>query len=368
MMRSKLSYIRGSQVVNFADLKILINEEKPCGENIRNHTVDRDVYFKIKDARGMARAAERVVNPGENVSLSPLWQEVSNLGLHILSSISKDIEVLAWLAEAQVRLNGYPGLRDVYDLTVSLLEQHFEELHSIGDDDDEERFAPFAGLNGIGSEGTLIQAIRLTPLVPGAKFGQFSLWDFQVSQRPGEERIREELENAFSNLNVAQISAQIAAVNECISLFDRMTEILEERCGSLAPASSNTRNVLSEAAAALRFLAHVPESEQGVAGGDKAISDVAAQQSSTTHATEQAVLRRPTAESISSREEAFEILLAVARYFKKAEPHSPISLSLETLVRRGRMGFSELLAELLPDSHQRQSVLTAAGIRPTDSS
>lgn len=353
--------------MNFADLKLNISDERPCGENIRNNTGMREVYFKIKDARGLARAAERMVNPGENISLSPIWQEVSNLGMQILSSMSKDIEVLAWLMEAEIRLRGYPGLRDVYDVTVSLLEHHFEGLHSIGDDDDEERFAPFAGLNGVGGEGTLIQAIRLTPLIPNVKFGQFTLWDYQVSQRPGEDRVREDLENAVSGMDVAHVAAQMEALNECISLFDRMTEILGDRCGAHAPASSNTRNVLHEAAAALRILAHLPDHENRPQAD--AENDPSASTDADGHPVGTAVVtRKPTVETIASREEAFEILLAVARYFKKAEPHSPISLSIETLVRRGRMSFSELLAELLPDSHQRQAVLTAAGIKTSDSS
>lgn len=354
--------------MNFADLKLPINDERPCGENIRENTSMREVYFKIKDARGLARAAERVVNPGENVSLSPIWHEVNNLGMQILSSMSKDVEVLAWLMEAQIRLRGYPGLRDVYDVTVSLLEHYFEGLHSIGNDDEEERFAPFAGLNGVGGEGTLIQAIRLTPLIPSAKFGQFTLWDYQVSQRPGSDRVREDLENAIESVDVADVSEQMRALNECIALFERMTEILGERCGALAPASSNTRNVLHEAAAALRVLAHLPEQDDR----PEDISDAAIVESASAGESQvvpvQAAARKLTVEGISSREEAFELLLTVARYFKKTEPHSPISLSIETLVRRGRMGFSELLAELLPDAHQRQAVLTAAGIRPTDSS
>jgi len=60
----------------------------------------------------------------------------------------------------------------------------------------------------------------------------------------------------------------------------------------------------------------------------------------------------------------FELLVAVARYFRRTEPHSPISLAIETLVRRGRMDFSELLAELLPEQQARNAVLTAAGIQP----
>lgn len=97
-----------------------------------------------------------MVNPGENVSLSPLWQEVRTLGLRILTSYSKDIEVLAWLTEAEVRLNGYAGLRDVYGLTVSLLEQFFDALHSIGDEDDE-RFCAICRSERDWQRGTLIR-------------------------------------------------------------------------------------------------------------------------------------------------------------------------------------------------------------------
>ncbi|OWV80465.1 type VI secretion protein [Rhizobium sp. R635] len=282
--------------------------------------------------------------------------------MQILSSRSKDIEVLAWLAEAQLRLNGFSGLRDVYVATASLLEQYFDTLHSIGDGDFEERFAPFAGLNGVGGEGTLIQAIRLTSLIPGGRFAHFSLWDFQLSQRPNEIERRKELQQAAAEAGVAQMSAYLGVLTECIAAFDRMVEILDEHCGDQAPPSSNTRNVLQEAAAAIRLLAGIEDS-------------VAASEAPAAHAPEplhpagaeetEAVRPRPiSAETIRSREEAFELLAVVARYFRRTEPHSPISMSIETLVRRGRMDFSELLAELLPEQHARNAVLTAAGIQP----
>jgi type VI secretion system protein ImpA len=87
-------------------------------------------------------------------------------------------------------------------------------------------------------------------------------------------------------------------------------------------------------------------------------------QASETDESEAIGLRPVSAEMIRSREEAFELLIAVARYFRRTEPHSPISMSIETLVRRGRMDFFELLAELLPEQQTRNAVLTAAGIQP----
>ncbi|MBY5326104.1 type VI secretion system protein TssA [Rhizobium leguminosarum] len=339
-----------------------LEQNPPCGENVRSNTISREIYYRIKDARNAARTAERSIIPGETIAIAPAWHDVSNLGLQILSSKSKDIEVLAWLAEAQLRLRGFSGLHDVYVATVSLLDKHFDALHSIGDGDVEERFAPFAGLNGVGGEGTLIQAIRLTSLIPGGKFAQFSLWDFQLSQRPNETERRKELQQAAAEAGVAQMSAYLGVLTGCIAAFDRMVEILDIHCGDQAPPSSNTRNVLQEAASAIRMLA-------GIEAPLAAPQALASQGSEPLQATEtdegEAVRPRPVGtEMIRSREEAFELLIAVARYFRRTEPHSPISMSIETLVRRGRMDFFELLAELLPEQQTRNAVLTAAGIQP----
>ncbi|MEB2844170.1 type VI secretion system protein TssA [Endobacterium cereale] len=341
-----------------------LDETRPCGENVRESTSARPIYYRIKDARNAARAAERGITPGENIGLSPIWQDVSNLGLQILTSESKDVEVLAWVAEAQVRLRGFEGLRDVYQSIVSLLENHFDDLHSIGDEDFEERFSPFAGLNGVGSEGTIIQAIRLSSLIPEGKFAQFSLWDFQLGQRPGEDDRREDLQQAALEAGVANMSAHLHVLMECISAFDRMVEILDERCGRQAPPSSNTRNVLQEAASAIRVLAGISDAEP-VQVAEIAPESASSDAGTVATAEEPARTRPVTADSIRSREEAFELLIAVSRYFRRTEPHSPISMSIETLVRRGRMDFSELLAELLPEQHARHAVLTAAGIQPS---
>ena len=253
-------------------------------------------------------------------------------------------------------MRGFEGLRDVYQAIASLLDKHWEKFHSVGTDDLEERLAPLSGLNGVGGEGTIIQAIRLSPLVPGTKFGQLSLWDFQLSQRPNEGKRREELNQAALEAGTAAMSSHLNAVVGCISAFDRLVAILNERCGQMAPPSSNTHNVLQEAALALRALAGIAPS-----------SGETHTEPQQPEGSAEPIESRPkiaSADAIGSREEAFELLLAVARYFHRSEPHSPISMSIETMVRRGRMDFSELLAELLPEQQARNAVLTAAGIQP----
>ena len=345
------------------DLREIISplgQDSPCGENIRVAPKYQEKYYRIKDARNAARSVERSASPNDNIRLTPAWHEVNELGLQILSTNSKDIEILAWLAEAQLRLRGFEGLRDSFTAMMSLLDNYWEELHSIGDDDIEERLAPLAGLNGVNSEGSLIQAIRLTSLVPNGSFAQHSLWDYQLAQRAGETERRDLLHEAATEAGMAAMASHLAVVNDCIASFAKLATVLTERCGDRAPPSSNTRNVLQEVAAAIRDLTGLGAEE----GNAMPVAAAETQASAAADPAPAASAPRPLVPgSIGSREEAFEILLTVARHFRRTEPHSPISLAIETLVRRGRMDFSELLAELLPEAQTRNAVLTAAGIQ-----
>ncbi len=194
-------------------------EYADCGENIRHNSQNRKIYHIIKDARGMARSAERTVIPGEILKPSSHWETVHNLGWQIITSASLDIEILAWLIEAELRLGGFRGLRTMYEKLTVIVAQHWDALRSVDDDDEAERFSPFAGLNGLGAEGALVQPLRLASLLPAGKFGEMSLWDFQLGQRPGEAARREKLHQAASEAGRQAMSAHLCDVTGALMAF-----------------------------------------------------------------------------------------------------------------------------------------------------
>ena len=67
---------------------------------------------------------------------------------------------------------------------------------------------------------------------------------------------------------------------------------------------------------------------------------------------------------MQTREEAFRALLQVAEFFKRTEPHSPISYGLEQAVRWGRMPLPDLWAELIPEESARLQLFKLVGIQP----
>jgi type VI secretion system protein ImpA len=68
------------------------------------------------------------------------------------------------------------------------------------------------------------------------------------------------------------------------------------------------------------------------------------------------------ASRVQTREEAFRALLQVSDYFRRTEPHSPVSYALEQAVRWGRMTLPELLAELIEDQGSRREIFKRTGI------
>ena len=55
-------------------------------------------------------------------------------------------------------------------------------------------------------------------------------------------------------------------------------------------------------------------------------------------------------------------LKAVADFFRRSEPHSPLPFALEQAVRWGQMPLPQLLRELIPDEGARHNLFKLTGI------
>jgi type VI secretion system protein ImpA len=66
--------------------------------------------------------------------------------------------------------------------------------------------------------------------------------------------------------------------------------------------------------------------------------------------------------AIRNREDAFRELGKVAEYFRRNEPHSPVSFALEQVIRWGRMSLPELMQELIPNEDARHDMFRLTGI------
>jgi type VI secretion system protein ImpA len=360
--------------IDLAPLLAPIGDDAPTGVNLRDVSDGSD-YFRLKDLCTDAREAERRVERGDP-DASPgearrMWERAASDLQSALATRTKDLELAAWLIEALVRGHGFAGLRDGFRLVAGLVNTHWDALHWIRADylDEAEPGAKgqaIASLNGEGAEGALLAPMRRVPITPAAAPGPFAFWQVEAATRRGdlseiEAVVREtdpdEAKNPFYPVLLADIAGAQAALSE-------MTEAFREKMGSgTMPPTSQLREALETIAATVRRiagpLAEVP-GEAAEAGGEGVAA--AGTPTGAPASGGRAGTARPG--TFETREQAFAMLLAVAKFFRDREPHSPLSYTLEEAVRRGRMPLPELLSELLGDNETRNRLLSAAGIRP----
>lgn len=354
--------------------------DAPCGVDLRLWAGGDADYFQIKDLRAAARAIERRADADDEAQSSlGEWPRIRALATTLLESRTKDMEIAVWLTEALVRLDGFAGLAAGFGLISGLVERYWEQLFPLPDEEGMAlRLAPLAGLNGIGAEGTLIQPIRKVPLSPPDGNGApVAFWHYELAQRairvpdarqrPGRTPPPDldELARRVTAASPEHKAALVADIRACRAAFAALDAQLARLCGAEAPPSSTIAHILEEVEDAVLFLTGhrdqpPPVPTAAAAGGENAPAPagaVPAQPSANGDTL-------PSAGAIASREDAFRLLEEIGRYFRRTEPHSPLSYSIEDLIRRGRMPLPELLAELLQDQNARHTLLTAAGIRP----
>ena len=363
------------RVIDIDSLLQPISEDLPAGADIREDVSPSSVYYRLKDARSGARAAERAGDADDGGLLAE-WRLVLELAPEVLAGQAKDLEVAAWYVEALARAYGFAGLRDGFDLSRQLVETFWDGLFPMPDEDGiETRVAPFAGLNGEGGDGTLIQPMRKIPLSEGDPV--FAAWQYEqaleIAQITDEEVRQRRLDTGGMTMEMIEASlaqctpgffaSLMEEIDAAIASFAALSAAFDAQAGHDAPPASNIRSRLVSirgiaATVSSGRLPEAPEPEADVApdSGASAPADGAP---------------RPAAaavnpDAIVSREQAFKILGKVAEYFRKNEPQAPTAYAIEELVRRGQMSFTELLDELMEDSDARKRLLIANGLRNPD--
>jgi type VI secretion system protein ImpA len=352
-------------VIDLAALLAPISEDAPAGLNLRSVN-DGAEYFRLKGLRDDARDLDKQEERGEGVdpgAARRAWEMLAAEAQGALATQSKDLELVAWMIEGLVREHGFAGLRDGFKAATGLAITFWDTLHFIREDDlaDAEPTAKgqaIAGLNGEGVDGTLMAPLRKLAITPNIHPGPFAFWQADAALKKQDlteiEANAREADRRFYPLLLADIGAAKAAISE-------MTEVLRERMGSgNMPPTGQLREALDAIAEMVRRIAGPLAEEPVEAAGE------AAEATSGGEAAPAAGGRGGTARpgSFETREQAFAMLLAVAKFFRDREPHSPLSYTLEEAVRRGRLPLPELLSELLGDDETRNRLLTAAGIKP----
>jgi len=369
-------------VIDIEALLAPIPGEAPAGADLRQDSSPSSVYFQLKDARSAARRAERAADEEGEERQVPEWQTILSVAPTVLAEQSKDLEITVWYIEALLRAHGFAGLRDGFALTAAMLDRYWDSFLSLQDDDGlVTRLAPLSGLNGVESDGTLMQPLRKVQItVASGEHKALSYYDYEqataLSQIADAAARQRRIDRGGVTLEIFASSvaagggrfyvALIEDIEATIAQFGALASLLDAKAGADSPPTSTIQDLLDAILQTVRnqskdlVAAVAPAPDPAAATAAEATTDGA------PAATAAAGGVPSTGTALRNREDALRTLLQLAEYFRTTEPQSPLATILEEAVRRARMSFADLLAELLPDQAQWRAALTNVGIRPPD--
>lgn len=346
--------------------------ESRGGEDLRESDDPNNAYRRIRDFRTDAREQERQADiAGEShAEAKQNWQAVWTEGQEYLQTVAKDLEIVAYMVEASIRLGGLGGLTQALRLTKELVENFWGELLPTPDEDGiETTVRPIARMNG----DVISYPLARIEMTAEGSVGPFVAWQYtqaqQLENMAADERDERVSRGAVTmelfNRAVAetpveffrQLQADIAAVRTATT---ELHEAFEAKVGEEdAPFFSKFEAGYTDAETILRLTAgdrlSIEDEEAGQGGSE---SDA---RGDSTGGGGGAPSSQKSGD-VGSREDAFRMLENVARWFEKHEPQSILPSEIRKAIKRGRMSPQELYADLIDDETVRHSLYRDVGI------
>jgi type VI secretion system protein ImpA len=364
------------EILDFEMLLSPCENNSPFGDDSRLDSSINSLYFKVKDARSAARSIERATEQGNNPeNQTPDWDTVVELSEELISTKAKDLEIASYLIEGLARTNGFPGIRDGFKLIKEITENFWDGLYPSPDEDGLlTKIGPINALNGIDSEGVLLQPIRRISLTTIGSTRCFSMADWinvckleNLDQDTLVKRIERGAPNPQEfHATVSESSAEfflnlLEDIEECKSNLKEMSDLIDNKCGTVLSQTSSLKNLLVEIQDALKIFA---ADKIASAQRKNAIQEQNSNEDGNENIELVSVQNQSGGRSqVRTRDEALKQLKIISEFFLRTEPHSPLSYSISQSVRWGKLSLPELLSELIPDHGAREYISKVTGLR-----
>ena len=320
-----------------------ITEEGPCGESLEDTELlaSFDAYRLFGQSRPLDAPAEpnekRIPKPPE----SQEWVEIRDKALEALAK-SKDLRLLATLGTALLRTDGVPAFAETLNVASQWLEMYWSQTYPVVDED---AILRRNALNCFADSMAVVEGVRRVALVRSRQHGTFSLRDIdiathQLSPGDGDARVDEnQVGAAFATMPVGELAQLHDSVVNALASLQKIDAKMRDSAGTEAtPGFDPLVAQLKRMSQVLRAqLASHPESAaSGIEGAREGVE-----------------ADGPAAGVggvVKSRQDAIRALDAVADFFRRTEPSSPIPLFLARAKRLVSKDFLEVLADIAPEA------------------
>lgn len=352
-------------VINFERILQPISEENPSGENLQ--------YSGLYDEIREARRADKDLPQGQWQTELKFadYRQVINLAVPALETQTKDLQIGAWLSESLIKEHGFAGLRDSLKLLAGLQTAFWETVHPEIDEGDMEGRAN--AIAWMDTQGALA--------IIGAKITDgegYSYIDFEDSKRfdipenidtldsTDQQKFRElqaqaEKENRVTADKWRKAKAAsrrrfyeelFFVLEECWAEYKELNRVIEEKFErNQMPGTTNLKKALDDIQTVVKKLLEDKRAEEPDEVAETAAETAAPGDNGTSAAaTNGATAAVATAAgAIQNRQDAIKRLADLAEFFRKTEPHSPVSYLVQRAVKWGEMPLEMWLQDVIKD-------------------
>jgi type VI secretion system protein ImpA len=365
-----------------------ITGENPAGKDVR--------YDGTHDAIKEARRADDALAQGEWVReiKTANWSAVTEIATEALVSKSKDLQVASWLTEALLKRYGFPGIRDGFHLIRALQERYWDGLYpEIEDGDLESRAAPLVWLNE-----KLPLAIRQVPVTQGVS-GEYYAWLHWKESREVDNLGRQDQEAMAAALADGKITGEqfdktvdgtplayyrtlFEDLSQLVQEYEQLDRVVDGRFGRQAPTLRELKEAIEDCRQLVADIlkkkgglepeptpsAPEPKAEPGFFG--RLLRGMEEQPPLERQSPAERSMRDQPPAVVSlmpqDRADALRRLAAVAEYFHRTEPHSPVAYLVQRAVRWGEMPLEEWLRDVIHDESVLGQLRETLGLKDAD--
>jgi type VI secretion system protein ImpA len=377
-----------SPIVDVEALLAPIAGENPAGRDVR--------YDGTHDAIKEARRVDDALAQGEWVReiKTADWAAVIEIATEALTTKSKDLQVACWLTEALGERYGFPGLRDGLHLIQQLQERFWDELHpQIEEGDLETRAAPLVWLNE-----KLPLTVRQLPVTQGASGENYSWLHWKESRevddlgRKDQEAMAaaladgkipgEQFDKIVEATSLAYYKTLFEDLSQLFQECEELDRLVDEKFGRQAPTLLELKKAIEDCRV---LVADIVKKKGGLEPqptpsepGPKAMRGffsglLRGREEPPPQGRQSAPERsidddQPVVGSLmpQDRADALRRLGAVAEYFRRTEPHSPVAYLVQRAVRWGEMPLEEWLRDVIHDESVLGQLRETLGLKDAD--
>lgn len=294
------------------------------------------------------------------------WPFVVRRCVDLLQTTSKDLRLAVWLAEAAVKTDGLRGLGEALRTLAGLCQDYWDVgLYPESDGDDHDQ--RIGNLSWILAR--MPSLLRETPITDG-KQGRYSTIDFETARKAASSSNGgavtgpklADLEAARRHNSAAFVDAFGADIALCMAALGELEAVADERLGTDSPGFSAARNALVD------LQRMVPTGSQAVAApeaGAPALSALATEDAGEAYGVGSAAPVAPAGPpgTIQTRAQALAQLRAVAQFFRRTEPHSPVSYYADKAADAGEQNLHDWLKSVVKDGATMAHIEELLGVQ-----